>query len=259
MLNETDGGNYGYRRGNKEFYKDKTFAQVRDKMRQRGREFARAINAEFDNPVIMFFHASGYTARQIYHDHLNRWLSINEAPFGLMVPFIDGMLEGSTDQTVIVDCTSQAKWWTEREQFEAARKLVKEDARSLSGVPDLFDRKVQVGFCFCLRVNPQEEVIGRRTRVPLPYESWMYDPASPDSNFYSPRTLEETLKRALEIGDGYILFWNYRASWWLGRPDDRPADGAPLNEKATWVPPAYRQALRNARAAASPGAEDEAS
>ena len=32
-----------------------------------------------------------------------RWSSLAETGFGLMVPFLDGLLEGSTDETVIVD------------------------------------------------------------------------------------------------------------------------------------------------------------
>ena len=72
-----------------------------------------------------------------------------------------------------------------------------------------------------------------------PFESWMYDPVSPESNFLSPEKLEETLKLALEIGDGYILFWNYRANWWLDSADAQPADGAPMAPRSRWVPRAY--------------------
>ena len=60
-----------------------------------------------------------------------------------------------------------------------------------------------------------------------PYESWMYDPAAPDKNFFTPEKLEETLKLALEIGNGYALFLNYRANLWLDSPTAVAADGAP--------------------------------
>jgi hypothetical protein len=249
MLSETDGADHPYRRGNKQFYEGKTFDQLRNKVRQRGRQFARAINAEFADPVLMFFHATGYTARQILHDDLNRWPNIAEAPFGLMVPFMDGLLEGSTKETILVDCTSQSKWWTERPQIEAARKLVKEDARSLSRVPELFDKKMRVGLTYRLGVNPQEEAIGQQEGVLPPYESWMYKSADVGSNFFTPEKLAETLKMALEIGDGYVLFWNYRANWWLDGPDATPADGARTNKESRWVSPRYWQALTNARAA----------
>jgi len=106
---------------------------------------------------------------------------------------------------------------------------------------------MRVGFTYQLGFNPQEEAIGKEKGAPLPYESWMYDPAAPETNFFSPEKLEKLLKLALEIGDGYILFWNYRANWWLDSPDTVVADGAPLLKKSRWVPPVYWQALENAR------------
>ena len=220
LLTETQKYKTAYRRGNKEFYKGKTFDQVRAKVRQRGRDFSQHINAEFDDPILMFFHAVSYSAWQINDP---RWDSLDETGFGLMVPFIDGMLEGSSDRTVIVDCTSQAKWWTDRVQMEAARKLIKQDARGLSRVPKLFDRKIRLGFCYRLDYHPREEEIqpGR--------PGGLFDSVFLDANYFTPDKLEQTLKLALEIGDGYILFWNYRANWWLNSVDARPADGAALS------------------------------
>jgi len=246
-LTEAQGPTKPYRRGNKEFYAGKSVEDVMAKVRQRGREFAGAINREFPDPVLMFFHAAGYAALQINDP---RW-GLKAAGFGLIGPFIDGMLEGSSNKTVIVDCTSQAKWWTERRQLAAARKLVKQDALALSQVPELYRKKVKLGFTYRLGYTPNEEALGEQKGVPPPYESWMYDPASPEKNHFSPQKLEETLKLALEIGDGYILFWNYRANWWLDSPDARSADGAPFNKKSRYVSRVYWQALANARASVS--------
>ena len=159
-----------------------------------------------------------------------------------MVPFIDGMLEGSTERTIIVDCTSQAKWWAQRRQLEAARRLVKEDAPALSEVPELYRDKVKLGFCYRLSYHPREEEVQGSNRI-----EGLFDPAFPETNFFSPQKLEETLKSALEIGDGYILFWNPRANWWLDSAEARPADGAPLNTLSRWVPRNYWRALENAR------------
>ena len=159
-----------------------------------------------------------------------------------MVPFIDGMLEGSSDRTVIVDCTSQAKWWTDRAQMDAARNLIVQDARGLSRVPKLFDRKIRLGFCYRLDYHPREEEIqpGR--------PGGLFDSVFLDANYFTPEKLEQTLKLALEIGDGYILFWNYRANWWLNSVDARPADGAALSRLSRWVPPVYWRALERAKA-----------
>ena len=154
ILTETHKNDVGYRRGNRAFYEGKTFEQVCAKVQQRGREFAHAIKAEFRDPVLMFFHATGFAASQINDE---RWDSIDQTGFGLMVPFMDGLLEGSSDQTVIVDCTSQAQWWTQRHQMEQARKEVKVDGLALSHVPALYRKKIRVGYCYRLGYHPQEE------------------------------------------------------------------------------------------------------
>ena len=245
LLTETQPSKLSYRRGNKEMYKGKTIADVTTKVRQRGREFAIAINAEFADPVLMFFHAVSYAAWQTEDP---RWDTYAEAPFGLIAAFIDGILEASTDETTIVDCASQVKWWSTRAQFERARRLTKDVGATMSKVPEQYRKKVQMGFTLRLGVHPNEEQIGEQRNAPLPWESWMYDPDSPESNYFSPEKLEKTLKLALEVGDGYILFWNYRATWWLDSADARPAGDALMSDRNRYVPRVYWQALENARA-----------
>ena len=224
-----------------EVYGKKSWEEVSAKVRQQGREFAHAINREFADPVIIFFNAAGSVAKQVNDP---RWSSYEKAPLGLKGPFIDGLLEGSTDKTVIVDVTSYMKWRSSRSEFEEGRRLVEVDALSRSQVPGLYGKKVKVGFCFRLGYHPQEEKIQGHNLI-----SGLFDPAFPETNFFSPEKLEDALKLALEIGDGYVLFWNYRANWWLDSVEARPADGAPLSQRSRWVPRVYWQALENARAA----------
>ena len=121
-----------------EMYADRDWDEVRTMARQRGREFAGAVCAEIEDPVIMFFTAVGYTARQIDDP---RWDRPAVAPYGLMVPFVDGILEGSSAGTHFVDCNSDMKGRSERADFETARRHVKEDGLSFSQVPGLYRKK----------------------------------------------------------------------------------------------------------------------
>ena len=224
----------------REVYKDKSWEQMEGQVRKRGRQFAQAICGKFEDPVIMFFTATGYTARQVNDP---RWDTHKTAPYGLMVPFVDGILEGSSDGTIFVDCNSDMKGRSQRPQFEQVRTYVKEDGLSFSVVPDLYKKKVRVGFTFRLGYHPREEEISGENRI-----SGLFDSAWPDANFYSPDRLEAALKMALQLGDGYILFWNYRANWWLHSVTDRPEDSAPINPMSRWVPPVYWWAIERARA-----------
>lgn len=222
-----------------EVYRDKSWAEMEAIVRQRGREFGSAICKELEDPLIMFFTAAGYTAWQVSDP---RWDTHVTAPYGLMVPFVDGILEGTSEGTIFVDCNSNHKGRSERSDFEAVRKLVKEGGLSFSRVPELYKRKVKVGFTFRLGYHPLEEEIYGENRI-----SGLFDPAFPKTNFYSPERLEESLKLALEIGDGYVLFWNYRANWWLSSVEDRPADDAPLQTKSRWTPNVYWDVLDRVR------------
>ena len=72
-------------------------------------------------------------------------------------------------------------------------------------------------------------------------------PQGDRSRNFSPARLGETLKLALEIGDGYILLWHPRANWWLDTVDAQPAENTPMSKYSRWVPRDYWQALENAR------------
>ena len=240
ILTETSGRTFTYRRGNKAYYEGRPFAQVEAMVRQRGREFAGAVNAEFAGPIVMFFRAAGLAASQLGDP---RWDSIGQTVFWLIMPFLDGMLEGSTEETIIVDCNNQGLW-TERVGLERVRNLVLTKGLALSQVPALYRKKMRVGFCYRLGYHPQEYDIEGRGRSGT---STLYDPALPKTNFFSPARLEKTLKLALDIGDGYVLFYNTRACWWLDSIEARPAADAPMHKYNRWVPHDYWRALENAR------------
>ena len=221
-----------------EVYGDKSFAEVEAIVRQRGQEFGAAINAEYPDSTIMFFHAGSYAAKQVFHDPLNRWQNTEEAPFGLIVPFVDGILESTSDGTRIVDANS----WTHQpkgaNEFQYAEDLVNTEAKSLSAVPELYAAKVQVGHTIRTSYGPGE---GNSP-------GGQFNPDNPDSNYYSPAALEDAVSDALEYGDGYVLFWEGLGNWWLDSPSALPVGGAPYSPNSKYIDPVYWDALANATA-----------
>jgi hypothetical protein len=221
-----------------EIYGDKSFAQVEAMVRQRGQEFGAAINAEYPDSTIMFFHAGSYAAKQIFHDPYGRWPNTEESPFGLIVPFVDGILESTSDGTKVVDANS----WTHQpkgaDEFQFGEDLVRTKAKSLSAVPELYAAKVQVGHAIRTSYGPGE---GNSP-------GGQFDPDNPDSNYYSPAALEDAVSDALEYGDGYVLFWEGLVNWWLDSPSALPVGGAPHSPNSKYIDPVYWEALANAAA-----------
>ena len=221
-----------------EVYGDKSFAEVEAMVRQRGQEFGAAINAEYPDSTIMFFHAGSYAAKQIFHDPSGRWPNTEEAPFGLIVPFVDGILESTSDGTKIVDANS----WTHQpkgaDEFQFGEDLVRTKAKSLSAVPELYEAKVQVGHAIRTSYGRSE---GNSP-------GGQFDPDNPDSNYYSPAALEDAVSDALEYGDGYVLFWEGLGNWWLDSPSALPVGGAPHSPNSKYIDPVYWDALANATA-----------
>ncbi|MAE65381.1 MAG: hypothetical protein CMJ18_14005 [Phycisphaeraceae bacterium] len=215
-------------------YDNRTFEQVRAMVRQRGREFGQAISAEDPDATLMFFTASSFPALQIT---LPEFSSIEDAPSGLVVPFLDGILEGTTAETTIVDANSWTKWMTEDSEFAMGAGLVSQSALALSEVPGLYADKVKVGFTFRTSYDPNESFPGD-----------MFESADPNANYFSPAVLEASIEKAIEHGDGYVLFWEGLGNWWLDSPTAVPRDGAPYEELSRWIDPVYWQALANARA-----------
>lgn len=219
-------------------YGGKTWEQVRAQVRHRGREFGQAISDEHPDSTIMFFHAMSFAALQVNHDRSNRWPTLAEAPFGLMGPFLDGILEGTSDETIIVDANSWKKLMKQDSEFEFGRDLVAVEGKALSEVPQLYEDKVKVGFSLRTSYDPSEG--------DSPGE--FFKPADPDSNYFSPSELESSLSKAIEHGDGYVLFWEGHANWWLDSATAVPADGAPYGDWSKYIDPVYWDALANARA-----------
>ena len=218
-------------------YGHRTWDQVRGTVRQRGRELGRAISDAYVDSTIILFHAMSFAALQVHHDPLNRWPSLAEAPFGLMGPFLDGLLEGTSDETTVVDANSWTHQPTLDSDFELGRRLVAVEGLQLSQVPALYAEKVKVGFTIRTSYDPGENLPGE-----------LFDPDDPDANYYSPAHLESSMIKAIEHGDGYVLLWEGQANWWLDSATAVPAGGAPYGPWSKHVSPRYWDALADARA-----------
>ena len=212
-------------------YGSKTFADVRAKVRQRGREFIQAVNSELPDASMFMYH--GYWAITDFHG-ITSVSQLPHSSYGLWGAFIDGMLEASTANTTFVDGSQNgaggSNWWVHapRSAFESTRQKVLYDpiTLGLTEVPTEYAEKIRLGFGMYTTENQ---------------ETWSQ--TNPQANWVTPQQLQNALEIALDVGDGYVWFWNERVNFFL------PAiDGASYNPNDVGVHPDYLAAIKAAKA-----------
>jgi ribulose bisphosphate carboxylase small subunit len=170
----------------------KSFADYQAKARQRGREWARAVNKEFpDITVLLTF---GY--------EVSRWKAEkpgdrSTAAYGLLADFLDGVLEACTKETVLVDAWEFAYPYKERKQFDEAYWTITKKALELTAVPEKYKAQVRAGF-----------------GVWMDHKRKGWDTADFSKNYFSPAEFEAAVRSALEVSDGYVWVYSERPKWW---------------------------------------------
>lgn len=196
-----------------------SFTEYSAACRQRGRQLIRAINAEYPDITLLltFGHALVYGERD----------KLADSQYGLLPAFLDGMLETASEATIFVDGGELAYSYKTREQFVALAKQIR-DSRKLSAVPEIYDRRMKIGFGLWIDYDWR-------------HKGW--EPAAVEKNHFRPEELRHSLQLALSLSDGYVWLYSEKPNWWTG---------ASLSD-------GYLQAVRQARAAASqPASKPEA-
>jgi hypothetical protein len=189
--------------------------------RQRGREVMDAFQETF--PGLTVFLTFGHS--------LPRTLSargktpLEGCDYGLLAPFLDGMVDAARDGTRLVDGYELSYGYKAPEQFDAAYRLMKQGVLAITGDPEKYGRVVSAGFGLWLDFDWRDK-------------GW--DATDPSRNYFSPVTFEASLRRALEMSDEFVWIYTETPRWWSEQ-------GTRLR-----LPDAYDSAVRRARG--GPGA-----
>ncbi|MCE9556330.1 MAG: hypothetical protein K8T91_23520 [Planctomycetes bacterium] len=193
----------------------KLFSEYQAKVRQRGREWMRAVGGEF--PEITVLLTFGYSITQPRDGAKDR----SEVPYGLLADFLDGMLEVSPATAKIVDAWEGAYPYKREEQFREAYDTIKKKTAAWSAVPDKYRAQVQAGFGIWMDYDWRKN-------------GWSLTDFS--KNHFSPAQFESAVRSALVVSDGYVWIYTEQPRWWT---DER-------------LPQDYVEALTRARAIPTP-------
>ena len=214
----------------KEDYQGKSWETVRQQCFQRGRDFIRAINKGYPGCTIWTCFAYSHIVYRLSASET----SLEDKGNGLLAAFFDGMLDGSDRKTIFIDgCEGSYRFNTPGE-FKELRDVVTKDALRFTMVPEVYQKKVQVGFGLYLDMYNYPN-------------SQLWSEGRPQDNYMPPQELESRIRQAVRISDGYVWIYSEYPSWWLAGPDDAFGAGVRARTDHRWVDPVYWDAIRRAQ------------
>jgi hypothetical protein len=188
-----------------------------DQVRRRGQEVMDAFQRGY--PDLTVFLTFGYGIPWL--ELRSGAASLASCEYGLLAPFLDGMLEAASGRTRVVDGYEPTYFHNkDLGRFAAAYRMVTADVLAIVKDPSRYRRLVSVGFGLFLDYDPQ----GR---------TW--DGVDGSKNYYTPAAMEASVRAALEVADEYVWIYTEVPRWWSGA-------GAAIN-----LPEDYGEALRRAR------------
>jgi hypothetical protein len=197
----------------------KAWADYAAQAHRRGREVMEALQEGY--PDLVVFLTFGYSVPWL--GTRGGSLPLAETDYGLLAPFLDGMVEGARGGTRLVEGYEPAYFHNKStDYFPAARAGVTTELLPIVANPQKYLRLISVGFGLWMDFEspprPWDGVDGRR-------------------NFYTPEEFERSLTGALRVADEYVWIYTQTPRWWT--PDGVPAA----------LPEGYVQGIRRARQA----------
>jgi hypothetical protein len=185
--------------------------------RKRGREVMRAFQGGFPNLTV--FLTFGYSLP--WSETHGGKVSLADCHYGLLAPFLDGMLEAAAGSSQLADGYEISYGYKDVTRFAPAYRAMQTELLPIVQDPEKYARFFSFGFGVWLDHD------WRKT-------GW--NPNDVSKNFYTPEAFEKTVRQALATADEYVWIYSETPRWWSKQ-------GHPIQ-----LPPAYAQALRQARA-----------
>jgi hypothetical protein len=192
------------------------WAEYARQARRRGREVMASFRSGFPGVTILLTFGHSYPWKQSEGGKI----PLLDCEYGLLAPFLDGMIEATEGQARLVDAHELSYGYRDLDKFDLARRTILEGVIPIVDRPESYRRAVTVGFGLWLDFD-------------WPKNGW--DEADPSKNYFTPAGFEASARKALELADEYVWIYTEKPRWWTDR-------GPP-----TGLPAPYVEALRRAR------------
>lgn len=146
--------------------------------------------------------------------------ALAECHYGLLAPFVDGLVEAAQGRTRLVDGHEISYGYKQAAQFTAAYRTMQSGLLPIVRDPERYRRSVSLGFGLWIDQDWRKN-------------GWDVDDVS--KNYFTPETFETSVRTALATADEFVWIYTETPRWWSEK-------GGPVK-----LPPAYTEALRKAR------------
>jgi len=200
-----------------------TWEELAKRVRECGEEVVEALQREY--PDIVVFLTFGYSLPWVQSGGGKR--PLKECSYGLLAPFLDGMVAKAGPKIRFVDGYELSYRYTDPARFEKARETMVKGVLPIVADAEKYRRRFRVGFGIWMDADWRRR-------------GWNTEDFS--KNLWQPETLEKCVAEALRQCDGYVWIYSETPRWWT-------MEGGSLK-----VPEAYGNALIRARRAGWEGA-----
>jgi hypothetical protein len=196
--------------------KTKGWERYATQVRQRGREVMDAFQRGY--PGLTVFLTFGYCLPWL-ESYAGKG-SLADCHYGLLAPFVDGLIEATRGGTRLVDGHESSYGYKDTARFAAAYRTMELDLLPIVRDPERYRRVFSFGFGLWLDHDWRRH-------------GWNVDDTA--KNYFTPEAFEASVREALRVADEYVWVYSETPRWWS-------AEG-----KSVKLPGAYDAALRRAR------------
>ncbi len=164
-------------------------------VRKRGAEAMRAFERGY--PGLTVFMSLAYSMP--LHESYGGRNALADSRYGLLAPFLDGMVSVASSKAIIVDGHELSYPYRDRAMFAAKADSMRRGVRRLAAQPERYTRRLSVAFGIWLDND---------------WRNLGWNAEDPSKNHFTPAAFAVAVQAALDHADRYVWIYTETPRWW---------------------------------------------
>lgn len=173
----------------------RTWDDLAVQVRRRGTEVMNAFQRGYPGLTVFMTIAYSMPLQQTGIEHA----PLTDANYGLLVPFLDGMVSAASGRTTFVDGHEISYAYRDPALFAAKADSMRHGVRRLAAQPERYAERLSVSFGIWLDNDS-------------PNIGWNAE--DPSRNYHTPDAFGAVVQAALDHADRYVWIYSQTPRWW---------------------------------------------